>query len=459
MFRKAMKTNDMRTQNNDVTHSTSGKFVLDFFFKLGAMRNESDADKLRVFTSAWAENPLDALRAVFYARDIRQGQGERQLFRVALEWLGENYPDVVAKNLHLVSEYGRVDDLFVLFGTELESDILDYLWDELEKDNGLVAKWMPRETSTNGKLARHIAQSWGLSMREYRKLIVSKTQVVENQMSANDWNINYSHVPSQAMMKYRKAFPKHDPDGWLSYLNSLEKGETKVNSATLYPSDIVGKILQGSRDRIFDHQWNSLPNWVNEGDFIPVCDVSGSMSGKPMEVSIGLGLYLSERAKPAFKNFIITFSTYPEFHEVVGNNIRERVNNLHRANWQMSTDLRKVFIAILDRAKSYGLSPEDMPKNLLVISDMQFNEGVSGNSTYDDITKMFQNSGYDRPNLIWWNVNAVNNATPVKFDESGTALVSGYSPSIMQHILSGDFNPYDIMRKVLDSERYNQIQI
>lgn len=460
-FYNAMTTNDAYTENGDVTNSTSGTALLDWFFQLGAMRKTNENEILRMFTNAFAEAPLDALRALFYARDIRGGQGERRLFRICLKWLVVNYPDVVYNNLHLVPEYGRWDDLFVLFDTDLEPHMAEFILANIYNGNQLAAKWMPREKSAQRDKAFLLAQYWGLSMRDYRKLLAGNTSVVEQQMSANRWaEINYAHVPSKAMLKYRKAFPKHDPEGWLEYLESLSKGETKVNANTLYPSDIVGKIRQGSDEQILDHQWNALPNWVEANDFIPVCDVSGSMSGDPMNVSIGLGLYLSERANDAFKDLIITFSGKPQLHRVRGNNIRERVQNLSRADWGMNTNLRAVFGLILRQGQRFNLSQADMPKNVLIISDMQFDSCVTGFSTFDDINRMYAQSGYTRPNLVFWNVRASDNkAFPVKFDERGVALVSGYSPSIIKHVLTGEMNPVNVMRNVLDSDRYRLVQL
>lgn len=452
-----MLTNNMFTENLDPTHSTSDSSLLDFFFKIGAMRFNSEKEIVQAFIKAASEDEIAAMRTLFCGRDVRGGQGERRLFRVIIKWLGENYPKTALKVLHLIPFYGRWDDMLVLLDTEIAGYVAEYLWENSQKDP-LCAKWLPREKSANHKYAVQLARFWGFSRKKYRRWVVDHSRTVEQKMSANKWEeIDYEQVPSMSMLRHRNAFQRHDPIGWEDYMESLEKGEAKINAKVLYPSDIVGQILNGDDDRTLSYQWEELPNWVSSNDFIPVCDVSGSMTGKPMEVSIGLGLYLSERNIGPFQDQVITFASKPQFHYIQGRNIVERVSSLEKADWGMSTNLRAVFSMILERGEAANLSPEEMPKYVLIISDMNFDRACSRQSTFDDITEMYEQSGYKRPQLVFWNVNAFNDSTPVKVGEHGTALVSGYSPSIVKNLLQGELEPAKVMWNTILDTRYNYV--
>jgi hypothetical protein len=466
---QAMQTEDALTANGAVAHSTSSNELVDLFFDINAMRARTDAEILSKWYPAFAANQSDALRILFYSRDVRGGQGERRVFRVILRDLAEKHPQAVKSNLHLIPEYGRWDDILTVFGTDVESDALGFIRQALVNDkNALCAKWMPREKSAHKSEAVKIRKAIDVSPKEYRKLLSSLTKVVETQMCSKEWDkIAFSHVPSYAMKNYRKAFARHDESRWNEYLSAVESGDAKVNASTLYPHDLVRPFLgYGSPDqeRLLNAQWKALPNYMkdNKEVVLPICDVSGSMSGLPMEVCIALGLYISERNEGVFKDAFITFSNDPKMQYVLGNSLSERVQLLRRADWGMSTNLERTFQVILDKAIIHKVSPDKMPTMVLIMSDMQFNSacGRGGGSVtlMKKIREQYADAGYELPKITFWNLNAALTNTPVKFDTKGTALVSGFSPSILNSLLSGgEVTPYTMMRKVIDSERYSAI--
>jgi len=465
----AMKTEDTFTANGALAHSTSGQESVDLFFHINAMRARSDAEIIKAWIPAFASNPLDALKILFYSRDVRGGQGERRVFRVILSYLANNHADAVRKNLHLIPEFGRWDDVLTLFGTPVEDEALAFIRQSLIVDkNALCAKWMPREKSAKKAEAVKIRRSLDISSKQYRKLLSELTKVVETQMCDQKWQeINFEHVPSYAMKNYRKAFARHDESRWGSYIAALESGEAKVNASTLYPHDLVRKIgiYNPKSDKLIEQQWKALPDYLkgNNERFIPVCDVSGSMGGIPMEVCIALGLYISERNEGPFKDAFITFSGNPTMEYIKGTNLSERVRQLSRANWQMNTDLAKVFDVLLSKAQAHEVSSDLMPTMVLIMSDMQFDRCIhNGNSVtaMNKIRKQYEEAGYTLPQVVFWNLRAVPSQTPVKYKETGTALVSGYSPSILEQLLSGkNLTPYDVMRDTIDSERYSKVTI
>jgi len=469
---RAMKTEDAITTNGALAHSTSSSDLVDLFFSINAMRARTDAEVLSKWHPAFAANQLDAMRILFYSRDVRGGQGERRVFRVILRDLAEKHPEVVKSNLHLIPEYGRWDDILTLFGTDVEGDALAFIRQALIVDsNALCAKWLPREKSANKVAANKIRRALDISPKQYRRLLSGLTKVVETQMCGKDWNnIIFEHVPSYAMKNYRKAFARNDESRWNEYISTLTKGEAKVNSSTLYPHDLVRHFLGhsggDSQASLLNAQWKALPNYMKGSTerVLPVCDVSGSMEGTPMEVCIALGMYISERNDGVFKNAFITFSSNPTMQYVNGSTLSERVNSLRTAQWGLNTNLAKTFSVLLSKAKTHNVSADKMPTMVLIMSDMQFDtacgRGGASVTLMKNIRRQYFDAGYKMPKITFWNLNAALTNTPVKFDKKGTALVSGFSPSILMSLLSGgEITPLSMLREVIDSDRYSAVSI
>lgn len=458
-FIDAMQTKDVVTENGMPAHSTTGQGVLDFFSKSGASRKSSEKEILSLFQSALSEDSLNAKRALFYARDIRGGQGERRLFRTILRDLAVNDPESLINNLPLIPKYGRWDDLMVLEGTPLEKVAVGLWAQALRDQNGLAAKWAPR----SGPWFAFLRRALELNAGDYRRLIARLTKVVETQMCENEWNeINYSHVPSVASLRYRKAFYRHDQERYKEFVKKAKKGEVKIHSGVLYPSDLVKHyfVWNPKKDETVEAQWTQLPNWLenNEGGILPIADVSGSMSGQPMEVSVGLGIYLAERLNGTFKGVLCTFSENPTFFKLTGTSLLKNVEIVKNAHWGMNTDFSKVFQILLRRAQDNNVPEHDMPKKILVISDMQFNQCSQYPSAtgLESIRKQYQSAGYELPEIVFWNVRA-SSGQPAKKNDKGVQLVSGYSPSIMKSILASkpQATPLDLMYETL--EKYSDV--
>ena len=278
---------------------------------MGGSRQNSDEEILDWFKMAWSENKLLSLKAAFYNRDIRGGQGERRSFRIFCKWLAQNYPQAISKNLHLIPEYGRWDDLLILENTPVEKEAFALIFKALEEGNKLCAKWMPRENKKGGKITKKLREFAKITPKEYRELLSKNTSVVENLMCKNLWSeINYKSVPSIAQHKYRKAFFRHDEERYKEFLTKVIAGEEKIHASAIFPHDVIKPILEGyllwSRNKVklspkeilnIQAQWQNLPDYFSETkqNILPVCDVSGSMNGLPLEVSVSLGLYCAER--------------------------------------------------------------------------------------------------------------------------------------------------------------------
>jgi len=476
----ALEEGQTLTNNACVTNVSSSNPLVDYFFEAAAMRLRPEEDIVRLFGRAFEHDPLAALKILFYTRDIRGGQGERRTFRVTLKHLAHTEAPFVRANIHLISEYGRWDDVLMLFDTPLEGDALALIDSALTGDNPspLCAKWMPREKSAKSVIARKIRKHMNLSPSAYRKLLSRLTSVVETDMCANNWDgIKYSSVPSVAMNVYRKAFDRHSPERWASYLEDLESGKETVNASALYPYQVTKPLIAtcgyGHSDaptqaeiRLLEQQWKALPNYLlsNPYRILPVVDTSGSMytgdGVQPIDVSVSLGLYIAERNNGPFKDHFLTFSDEPSLQRLKGETLAERVKNLTTANWGMSTNVEAVFDLILNQAKRLDIAEEDMPDVVLILSDMEFNQCARNYSqtAMQSIESRYTDCGYKIPNIVFWNLNARGANFPVTFDQMGTALVSGFSPAILKQILSsGSITPLDVMNEVVNSERYSLI--
>lgn len=362
------------TDNGMITNPTSLNKCVDLFFSIGSMRGKSKDKVVNLFNEAYNENPLVASKILFWVRDVRSGAGERQTFRDVISYLTTNSPQTVRKNIGLIPEFGRWDDVLVLFGTELEDDMFSLIKTALSNGDGLCAKWMPRK----GIVANKLRKLFRTTPKQYRKMLVGLTNVVESKMCAKDWeNIDYSKLPSLASSRYQKSFNKNDNERYNEYKKSLQDGTAKVNAGAVYPYDIVKSINMGGDKIVSEKQWESLPNWM-EGSverILPVVDVSGSMcvevGGNPnlscMDVALSLGMYISERNEGSFKDAFITFSSNPQLQYLTGN-LSERLNQLRRADWGMSTDLEAVFNLILHQAKMNNVPESNMPTKILILS-------------------------------------------------------------------------------------------
>ena len=476
-----------RTENGMRAFASTLNANVDLFGSIGRGKNLND-----LFERALVENQDVALRVAQYARDIRGGQGERKLFRDFLIYLEKTRPELLleSKILDNIPEIGRFDDLLIFSTEEVKSRAQHILMEHIVNGNKLAAKWAPRQ----GRIAAELRERFGLSPKRYRKLLVGNTQVVESLMCQREWNsINFSHVPSVAMSRYMTAFHRNAPEAFTAYREALKRddGTAKVNASALYPYDLVAKLggategrMEGyaansyygsyynsrgrsyNEDIVVQRMWEALPDYMNGISVLPVVDVSGSMtspvSGKnnvrALDVAVSLGLYAAERTKSeAFKNLLVTFSAKPTFFEVSGT-LAQRLGQMAQMEWGSNTNLHAVFEQLLSRAMQYGVKDADMPKIVLIFSDMQFDHCAR----YDDsamqmIRRKFERAGYTMPNIVFWNLRDAGNK-PVRFNERGAALVAGFSPSTMKAVLSADldkFTPENVMLKTVMVPRYD----
>ena len=493
------------TENGAVTHTSTRSDLLDMFAMGAAMRKRTDEDVILMFRKAFKENPSYALKCLFYIRDIRGGQGERRFFRVCMRDLAFQNTEAAMRNLRHVPEFGRWDDLYVFVGTPLESAALNFMREQLALDiqcktPSLLAKWMKSENTSSAesrRLATITRKAMGMNHKQYRKtlsVLRGRINIVERLMSENRWDeIEFDKIPSKAGMIYKNAFARHDLEREKSikevqtYAEFARDTTKKVNAKTLYPYECVEKAAQlmgsthwGSRhhnmndtNRLMVNKfWDNLTDYFNGAslDALAVVDTSSSMWGTPVYVATSLGMYCAEKAKGPFAGHYISFSQNPRLVKVEGIDFCDKVDRIIRTDLCENTDIEKTFDMLLNIAISNGCSQEDLPQNIFIISDMEFDKARGYGRTYDWATRTYKTNnatpetlmegiarkwrecGYQMPHLIFWNVDARQNNIPM-LGNGPISYVSGFSPSIFQTIMTGKTG-YDLMMEKLNSERY-----
>lgn len=483
-FAEAMRneTTWTTTENGAVAKNTTGNACLDLFGTIGSLRDTSKSRRISLFEEAYKEDALLATKILFYARDIREGLGERQTFRDILTYLADNHPEAVKENIWLIPEYGRYDDLYALAVTGCAPEMWEYMKTQFELDIkrmragesvSLLAKWI-KTPDTSSKLSRSLgimtAKKLGYSVYDFKRILRKLRKyidVTEVKMTANEWDqISYSAVPSRAMTLYRKAFGRHDTDRFGEFINKAVRGEEKINSSTLYPYDLVEKLMgyYGFRnyDSVVEAQWKQLPNYVEPGtNAIVIADTSGSMMGRPICSAIGLAIYFAERNTGAYHNLFMSFSDRSEVHCLKGSSLYEKVWNLNRSNWDMNTNLKAAFENVLQIALDNNVPAEEMVKSIIVISDMEIDYCGDRNWTfYDQMRADYHASGYEIPNIIFWNVASRHNVFHADASRKGVQLVSGQSATTFKQLVGAiGMTPVEMMHKVIDSDRYSAITI
>lgn len=487
------------TENLAVALKSTGNPLLDLFSQVGAIRAKDYEEVSKMFQDAFSEDKLLSTKLIFFARNVRGGLGERETFRKMLRSLAETNPEIVIKNMNLIPFFGRYDDMYSLVGTKAENQMWasmawtikqDMINMKAGKPVTLCSKWL-KSTNTSSKesvaLGKLTAKQFNMTEKQYRKTLSqlrAYIHVIERTMSAQDWiDIAYAQVPSHAMKNYRKAFSRHDGTRFGEYIENVKKGEEKIHSGTLYPYDIlVAAGLTYNRfhgndhftindDPVLEEQWKALPNYIKKAiNILVMSDTSGSMQGLPMCVSIGLAIYFAERNMGAYKDLFLTFSEHPEFVQLKGKTLKEKVECVESI--VANTNLEAAMDLILKVALDNHVSQEEMPEALVIISDLQFDAATSDSeySYWNKPTKKqtfhksmenkFEQAEYKMPKIVYWQVSQRQIAIQVRDDDENVMLVSGASTSTFKSIIDNiGKTPWESMLQVLSDPQYDVVQI
>jgi hypothetical protein len=495
------------TENGAIGYSTTKNELVDLNFKIPSFRGGVPTDSLMAFDRAMERNLSYAIKWLFFLRDVREGLGEKRAFTEFFVRFMQRHPNEATKMVSLIAEYGRWKDIFDIIECanipELKKVCYEVVEKQLREDIenctankpiSLLAKWMPSINASDSvrHLAMDLRRHLGISNREYRKMLSRLRKhigVVERFTCANEWEkINYETVPSRANLRYKDAFAKHDGYRYEKYLEAVMRGDgsAKMNASVLYPYEIWAKYthLSGvsywnrkvNMNNSLEAMWMNLKDIDCGGNTMVVCDGSGSMTTSikganevwAIDVSRSLSVYFAERCEGEFKNKFIEFSSNPHFIDISGcNTLADKIALVDQYNDCSNTDIEKVFMLLLNTALKNQMKQSDLPERILIISDMEFDSATTCayernyfstmKTLFDTISERYESAGYKMPRLVFWNVNSRTDTIPVKENELGVALVSGFSVNIAKMVMSGKTDPWLILKETLDSERYAPI--
>lgn len=490
------------TENGALGYRSTGKALLDLNFAVSSLRNATAEEMVEKFVKAYYENPLQTVKWLFFAGDVRQGLGERRLFRTLFVYLAHQHIGLARALMPLVPEYSRWDIVAALLDTPLAEEAAGMVAKQLQEDRAgmeagrsasLCAKWLPSENASSPhtrRLARILADRLAMTAREYRQTLSALRKyldVVEVKMSAGQWDrINYEAVPSRANLVYGRAFLRNDGERRKQFLDALQKGEKEIHGGVLYPHDIVHSYFTyESRwqrrlkpaDTTLEELWKALPDFVQgEGNTLCVADGSGSMISTVgnskvtcLDVANALAIYFSQHCEGQFRDCYITFSQNPQFVDLSkGENLHDKLEIALCYDECANTDIEAVFQLILDTAVKNRTPQKELPANLLVLSDMEFDMASSRYDgsrkispdarLFDTIARRYADCGYRLPRLVFWNICSRTQTVPVQENALGVALVSGFSPTIMKMVLSNGTDPYQVLLEQLASPRYQAVE-
>lgn len=445
-------------------------------FKKSRRPEKDEGEKIEKIVKSLEDMKLEVEKA----RALRK---EKELNKAKKALEKYNF-DVNYRSLH-----DAISDLFVEL---LRVDIENLNAGNLSKIS-LAAKWCPTVDSSYDKatlmcesIARKMfpldrySEYGGIEERHYvyrvrdrlRKEVLvplhEALQLPEVFMSANKWNsLPYNRVASVAMKNYKELFVKHDKERFDGYLEDVKSGKAKIAAGALLPHEIIKALEDEDNGEVAELQWKRMVDDIAKkgklSNCMAVCDVSGSMSGIPMEVSVALGVLVSELSEEPWKGKLITFSEDPELQMVEGETLKEKTDFVRNMAWGMSTNFQGVFDRILAVAVEGKLRDEQLIKTVFVFSDMEFNEASKNpwETDYEAIQRKFNENGYKNvPEIVFWNLRH-SRSTPVVGKQSGVALVSGFSKNLLTIFLEGGgiINPEQVMELAIAGEDYQKLAV
>jgi len=328
-----------------------------------------------------------------------------------------------------------------------------------------------------------------MNMRKKLVALRRALDIPEVKMCANRWaEINFGKVTSLCLSRNTRAFLDEDKKGNLRHPDSIDRKDCRENliknlmkgvkGGQLNPNELVEKVFEKEVSiavkAVVNSQWDSLVKNVQEQiqkrievtgsknfdltKCVIMSDVSGSMNGTPMMVSIGFGILVSQLAHESFRDMVMTFDTNPCFHSLKDlKTFSQKVESLKGASWGGSTNFEGAMRLIVDVIEKNRLKEDEIPQSLLVVSDMQFNEATHNTDyfsrgrnrdwgcAYDNIKNMFKKfgermygHGIEPPQIIFWNVRANTVGFPAEAGVPGVSMLSGYSPALLKFIFSGE---------------------
>lgn len=495
---QAAKKNTVLSANGALEYDTTGSALVDFNARVTEFRNAEASVITDAARKAFEENPVKFVKLIFQIGDIREGRGERHTFNVCMDWLVANHPSVAGEVIALIPEYTRWDYLVRLTVSEDEviaKNATKLVVKQFEADRAviqnakdgesvaisLLAKWMPSlqtKKEQDKEVVRHLLRTLHMQEREYRKTLSqmrSYLNIIEKSLTLKDYDtIDMEKMSAKQQLRYSSCLERVMAKQRHDYIQAVLRGEKKMNTTILNPLEIVHEYIKNNRNfqgteynEDMEAIWSLIPDTTSgNGNTLVIRDGSGSMTASigagskatMLEAASAMAIYCAEHMQGAFHNMFITFSSHPEIVDLSDcPSLSDKLNRLVRFNDCSNTDLEATFDLVLDIAVKNGLSQEEIPSYLMILSDMEFDaarrayshydwkrhqfvdDGCSRDMLFDIIRKKWQTAGYDMPTLVFWQLNGKRTIFPEIDAKNGIIFLSGFSTSELELVMAGKY--------------------
>ncbi len=491
LAQNAAKNDLVLSANGALEYASTGSSLTDFNARATEFRNADKTVIMDAATRAYAESPVDCVKLIFQTGDIRGGKGERHAFNTCMDWLVTTHPKVAAEVLYLIPEYTRWDYL-VRHTTDSNKVVsekateivveqfnkdLDTIRDRSEDektDISLLAKWMPSlqtKKEDDKKIVRHLLKCLHMQEREYRKALSELRKylnVIEKAMSEKNYDaIDMEKLSSKQHLRYAAFFKRVLAERRHDYIQAVLRGEKKMNTSVLNPLDILHEYSRNGNSYVtynedYEALWSLIPDKTDgNGNTLVVRDGSGSMtdaigqgsSATMLEAATAMAIYCADHLTGEFKDKFITFSSKPEIVDLSGcNTFADKINLFDRYDECSNTDIEATFDLILETAMSEGLSQDEIPSYLMILSDMEFdvargarsyiwnvNKAPDRDTLFETIRQKWTAAGYEMPTLVFWQLNGARTIYPEIDSKNGVIFLSGFSTNELELVMAGKY--------------------
>lgn len=436
-------------------------------------RNATEEEIIENFRRIFYSGTSYSIKLLFFIRDKVNGLGERRVFRVLLNYLGNEHPKYIENNLTLIPKYGRWDDLYSLFNTKVEDAVIDLFRNQIQIDinsnkPSTLGKWLKSE-NTSSKESRSFGNKTrrllGYSPKEYGRLLSSlrrKIDIVETNISRREYSkINYENLTELNIKKYKKAFLKNDKADYEKFKLENPKKAFIFKSLENIISIIRETLNNPGINSIEDMYLKNLEYLIDKNikdlntfeDTLIINGIEGELiqnKNRYFDILISTILLYNKLNLNSFKNYYMSFKNNPKFNKLTSTDYIGSIKSMSKNNINYNMDLNSALDLLLFTSIKKNLKPEAIPKSIMFIynksEDMSFNN-------LKFISEKWINSGFEMPKIKLWNLKDLSSKFSISYKDS-VVIISGYNKYIWKYILESR----EIKNSNIIIDKFNNIQ-
>lgn len=436
-------------------------------------RNATEEEIIENFRRIFYSGTSYSIKLLFFIRDKVNGLGERRVFRVLLNYLGNEHPKYIENNLTLIPKYGRWDDLYSLFNTKVEDAVIDLFRNQIQIDinsnkPSTLGKWLKSE-NTSSKESRSFGNKTrrllGYSPKEYRRLLSSlrrKIDIVETNISRREYSkINYENLTELNIKKYKKAFLKNDKADYEKFKLENPKKTFIFKSLENIISIIRETLNNPGINSIEDMYLKNLEYLIDKNikdlntfeDTLIINGIEGELiqnKNRYFDILISTILLYNKLNLNSFKNYYMSFKNNPKFNKLTSTDYIGNIKSISKNNINYNMDLNSALDLLLFTSIKKNLKPEAIPKSIMFIynksEDMSFND-------LKFISEKWINSGFEMPKIKLWNLKDLSSKFSISYKDN-MVVINGYNKYIWKYILESR----EVKNSNIIIDKFNNIQ-